>query len=530
MALAAFGLMVSPAWAETYYVDEGSIGGPCDDARTAAQARSAGTPWCSPARALGAAPEGATVVMRAGVYSNIRAVNIARSQMLTFKAAWGEGVTLTGGADLEGRAIYMSGSRNLRFEGFKVTGGAYIRDSSFVELSGNEITTTGLRLRNVADALVEGNEFRDFFGGARALEATGNTGEPGVRRLTIRGNELHRIQHDAIALYWRLENVVVEDNYIHNVQRPAGSDLHPDAIQIAPQSEGAWGSVIVRRNRVIGCDQGLLVKDGTTRGLVVENNVIDNCEFFEAHIYNAPGAKFLNNTIDGRLYFREGATGITALNNIVSTMPVDPAASIALGNFNIVDRSRYNPGYQPGPNDLDGTASFVDVAGNDYRLAAGSIGIDDATSQGIPDHDLRGLARVDDPNTPNAGGGPVAYFDRGAYEHAAQAEPAPEPDPEPEPEPAPLAASFTYAPTSPVAGEEVTFDATASTCADSPCSYVWEDDGTDGSGGTQWSLGTGETMAFTFSGAGDKHVRLVVTDAQGRSDSTVQTVAVAEPT
>jgi hypothetical protein len=90
-------------------------------------------------------------------------------------------------------------------------------------------------------------------------------------------------------------------------------------------------------------------------------------------------------------------------------------------------------------------------------------------------------------------------------------------------------ASYTYSPSTPVTGQEVTFDGTGSSCSAAPCSYTWEDDGADGPGGTQYTLGSGETLKFTFNNAGGKNVRLTVTDAQSRSASTVKTITVSAP-
>src|SRR4051812_31990930 len=45
-------------------VDGSSLGGVCDDARSAEEARSYQTPWCTLARALAAAPRGSTVHVR----------------------------------------------------------------------------------------------------------------------------------------------------------------------------------------------------------------------------------------------------------------------------------------------------------------------------------------------------------------------------------------------------------------------------------------------------------------------------------
>jgi hypothetical protein len=110
--------------------------------------------------------------------------------------------------------------------------------------------------------------------------------------------------------------------------------------------------------------------------------------------------------------------------------------------------------------------------------------------------------------------------------------PSPLPDPTPTPTPTPTAptASFSSSPSSPSTGQAVTFDASASTCAATPCTYRWEDDGPDGQGGTQWPLGSGAKLQFTFQEAGTKRVRLTVTDANGQTgtvehDLTVSTAS-----
>jgi hypothetical protein len=93
--------------------------------------------------------------------------------------------------------------------------------------------------------------------------------------------------------------------------------------------------------------------------------------------------------------------------------------------------------------------------------------------------------------------------------------------------PAPPTASFTYSPTSPTVGQAVGFDGTGSSCPDEPCTYAWSDDG----GPVRpmpalWPLGGGAVISFTFLGSGTKYVRLVVTDASGRTATVEQNVAV----
>ena len=97
-----------------------------------------------------------------------------------------------------------------------------------------------------------------------------------------------------------------------------------------------------------------------------------------------------------------------------------------------------------------------------------------------------------------------------------------------DPPPPPLpTASFIYSPTSLVAGQPVTFDGTSSTCPDGPCTYAWSDDGsTTRPIPPLWPLGGGQTLQYTFSSAGTKYVRLVITDAAGQTATVEHNVMV----
>ena len=67
---------------------------------------------------------------------------------------------------------------------------------------------------------------------------------------------------------------------------------------------------------------------------------------------------------------------------------------------------------------------FVSPAQGDYHLQPGSPAIDAGNSEGAPETDLDGHRRIDDAGTPNRGGGPISYYDIGAYEFGS-ALPAP---------------------------------------------------------------------------------------------------------
>jgi len=86
---------------------------------------------------------------------------------------------------------------------------------------------------------------------------------------------------------------------------------------------------------------------------------------------------------------------------------------------------------------------------------------------------------------------------------------------------APPTASFTANPSAPEAGEQVSFDASASNDSDgSIASYEWE----FGDGATA----TGASAGHTYDTAGDYDVELTVTDDDGATDTATQTVSVSE--
>ena len=71
----------------------------------------------------------------------------------------------------------------------------------------------------------------------------------------------------------------------------------------------------------------------------------------------------------------------------------------------------------------------------------------------------------------------------------------------------------------------MTFSLTSgATCRATPCTYSWK----LGSIGTEsWPLGTGAPLKYAFTEAGTTYVQLTVSDARGRTASTVNAVVVA---
>jgi hypothetical protein len=75
---------------------------------------------------------------------------------------------------------------------------------------------------------------------------------------------------------------------------------------------------------------------------------------------------------------------------------------------------------------LQSNPRFVNPAGGDFHLLAGSPAIDNALTSvsNWPPLDSDGHARIDDPATPNTGSGPVLFADRGALEYVVDQAPA----------------------------------------------------------------------------------------------------------
>jgi len=81
-------------------------------------------------------------------------------------------------------------------------------------------------------------------------------------------------------------------------------------------------------------------------------------------------------------------------------------------------------------------------------------------------------------------------------------------------------ANFTYSPSNPLEGDQVTFDASSSTGYDEPLSYSW-DFGDD-------AFGEGVSPAHAYAQDGNYLVTLTVTDADESTDSISQTITVAD--
>ncbi|MCA9253430.1 MAG: hypothetical protein KDA54_20045, partial [Phycisphaerales bacterium] len=112
------------------------------------------------------------------------------------------------------------------------------------------------------------------------------------------------------------------------------------------------------------------------------------------------------------------ATTLVEINNSVFDASTD---ALVVDNGATITTSRCLFSGATGDN-IDGTPAFVDAANGDYRLAAGSLGIDAAdydayVAAGGAEEDLNGGPRThDDTGIADTGAGSLTYLDMGAYE------------------------------------------------------------------------------------------------------------------
>jgi hypothetical protein len=397
------------------YVDHDSIGGPCSDSRAASAAAAPQTPWCSLDRAVAAAPSGATVLVRRGSYPRLTIQGHRRSRYLTIRSAPGEiatidGFTATNSSHFRIQGLHFAGHSNLIFFG-----------NDHIDLIGNDLSVA-TQVRPSHDLRFIGNRIHDLPGppghpedGVGFWVVTGDQGP--ITNILIRGNTFSRLPNDAI--FTDADRVTVERNEFDHIQSPDNNWAHADVFQ----GMGAT-NVTIRDNFAHDNDSGILETIARVHGWVIENNVFLRSESWPLQLDNElEDLKLVNNTFwgGGPVLLRwndqqpRNPSQFIVVNNIFNRLDYDLRLNL-LDGWNIVAdnflHNRFGKGTRVGV-----TPRFVDPARDDYRLAPGSVGIDQGTSRfGVPRRDRAGVARRDDRAAPNRGDGRPNWFDIGAYE------------------------------------------------------------------------------------------------------------------
>lgn len=200
--------------------------------------------------------------------------------------------------------------RNSIFDGDRPSGVSAIADGFG--------TAFGLTVRGSVDVLIEDNEIRDFFRGFQAAQSAA---------LTIRGNNIHTIRMDGMN-FAQVENVVIENNHIHDFNRSLKSKDHADMIQFWTAGTTVRSSDIIIRNNILNSGQGWY-----TQSIFMRNELVDRGEAGKEMFYQ-------NVTIEGNVIVNAHVHGITVgetvnLNIQNNTLIRNARSEGAVDNLNL---------------------------------------------------------------------------------------------------------------------------------------------------------------------------------------------------
>jgi hypothetical protein len=399
----------------------------CSDAGPGTSA----TPFCTITRGAAAvAPHGSVVVL-AGTYPE--RVSMARPGPVIFRAAGP--VTITGQAN----GFNINGTSDITVQGFTVTGtssnGVQVQNATGIQLLGNVITDAGLGapqglahgifLNGVTGSLVRGNFVdHDTDAGIYVDSATSGTmidgnlsadnaraliglprGATGITTVgpgnTIVNNFVYSNEDSGIFLDVGGDNTLVANNVSYD-NLDHGIDDH-----------NVTGGRVVGNSVYHNCTSGINVEGTSSGNYLIENNIaVDN-----AYAGN-PCARS-----KGNIRVADAAVNSTVVNFNLVWPPGDSGTATPLdvwGTTNYYDLASLTAATGQETSGIEADPGWVNQSPTnpDLHLRESSPAVDSADSgaNGEQPADRDGVARLDDPNVANTGGGPAPYYDRGAYE------------------------------------------------------------------------------------------------------------------
>jgi len=371
-------------------------------------------PWRTLQRAADGVDAGDLVLVQPGDYTGFTLARSGAPGASIVFAAVDAGVRIAT-ANVNGVGVELSTVSHFRLRGFEVAG----------------TPSTGIRLSNGADIELEGNVVTQS--GRSAIDATG-TVQLQVLRNTV-------IQSARFCVFIEgTTGIVVRGNRLEQC------DWGAIAVDALPGQ--TVQSPIVEQNVVIGANlvsPGAALNFSGNRNGLVRNNVLSEIRrtglgLWKQQMTDPPSADnvIINNTFvmhptaNEAIRIYAGSTSTTVLNNIVIAQGAT-AIGLAVSNdsrpglvsnFNALT-NRFSlddgastvtfagwtaAGYDSASWVPDGGPLFVNAAGGDFRLAAGSSALDRGTATDAPPTDVVGVARPQGPGV-----------DVGAYERPVAA-------------------------------------------------------------------------------------------------------------
>ncbi|WP_170763204.1 right-handed parallel beta-helix repeat-containing protein [Ruegeria lacuscaerulensis] len=283
-------------------------------------------------QALSQATGGETILLAAGDYGKLSLKGTQFASEVTIKSA-----------DPNNQAsfseMYLTNTSNITFDevvfDYTYSSGDTATTNKFLITGSNNITIDnsvfdgdlssgtglgkGLVIRSSDNIDVINTEFHSWW---KALGAAKSSD------INFSGNNIHTIRSDGISL-GEVQNVLIENNYIHDFGGAAGSKDHRDMIQVQ-RSNGTGSSDIIIRNNVLDMGDGdytqgiwfggdkATFKDPTNwhYNVVIENNIIYNAHANGLAVHMTQGLDITNNTL---IAVPSGQTGGVAIPKILVT-------------------------------------------------------------------------------------------------------------------------------------------------------------------------------------------------------------------
>jgi parallel beta-helix repeat protein len=412
----------SPADAlpSTLFVDRASPA--CSDTGSGTQT----VPYCSIAPAAKAAQPGQTVLVSPGTYAE--QVSPARSgtagSPVTYRAASGGAVVVTGGAS--GSGFKLSSRSWITIAGFTVKGslgnGINLSSGSHLTITGNDVsgsgkpvsgyTKRGIYLSAVTDSVVSGNVthgnteagiYLDASSARDTISANTSYGNargytraaPGIDVRgddnTVVGNVTFGNEDTGLQFYKGAQRNLVADNVTYGNGDHGIDDL------------GATDQVIT----------GNTVYDNVTAGINLEGGSVGGSVYDNISVDNGVGSPRTKSDI------RVDAASIAGTSVDWNLVDVPSGYVVYVwGSTSYKSLSAFRTATGQEAHGIQADPRWVDRAGGDFHLLAGSPAIDSAWSSapGAQATDVEGATRFDDPTVTDTGTGVRTYDDRGAYE------------------------------------------------------------------------------------------------------------------
>ncbi|HKY33055.1 MAG TPA: right-handed parallel beta-helix repeat-containing protein, partial [Candidatus Polarisedimenticolia bacterium] len=346
----------------------------------------------------------------------------------SFRHVAGQGLYVNLGGDSPGVHQTFVGRRS---NGFRLTGRSWVvidgfevtrtEDNGIYMLSGasNDVVTGntvslagagGIVANNTSLILIEGNTVSGSIShGIYVLNGTADS--------TVRGNR----SSDNMRLTGVGTNGIKVENGVRVlVERNETFENQDTGIQINSSTDCVSTSNRSWNNGDHGFDH--LNGSGTMHvGDVAFNNRNDGFSFeggcIDSSLYNSIAVD--NGLITGRYDLLVDSTCTTGfLSDYNIFWKSTPQAIIRYNVTNYTSLSAFAAATGQDSHSTQSDPLFADPAASDFSLQPASPAIDagDSTFAPYTETDAEGKARVDDPNTPNTGAGPVEFMDRGALE------------------------------------------------------------------------------------------------------------------